>query len=257
MTNIYLPTIAKRGSNEKLVFFSFILRNMPGMIAKIAKVFFENNINILYGVHSVNKNLGYWIFLADVTNIKKPLEHVVGELRNIKGVLEVNYGINNVGNMVINPYSFTIVLSYGIGKASVFPVNVLKKAFKDLKSKWGIAASVFLYHIGYYMGNVLGTMFKNEKFEPENVLKAFLEYLKSLGFFGSYNIKIFSPINRIATVKIYDSIECTNLVSSKPASHFLRGVFGGIFSTIFKKEVTVYETKCVAKGDRYCEFENR
>ena len=257
MTNIYLPTIAKRGSNEKLVFFSFILRNMPGMIAKIAKVFFENNINILYGVHSVNKNLGYWIFLADVTSIEKPLEHVVGELRNIKGVLEVNYGINNVGNMVINPYAFTIVLSYGMGKASVFPVNVLKKALKDLKSKWGIAASVFLYHIGYYMGNVLGTMFKNEKFEPENVLKAFLEYLKSLGFFGSYNIRFFSPINRIATVKIYDSIECTNLASSKPASHSLRGVLGGIFSTVFRKEVTVYETKCVAKGDKYCEFENR
>ena len=136
MTNIYLPTIAKRDYNEKLMFFSFI---------------FEN--------------------LADITNIRKPLENIIEELKSIKGVLKVNYRTNDIGNMVVNPYSFTIVLSYGIGKASVFPVNVLKKAFKDLKSKWGIAASVFLYHIGYYMGNVLGTILKTKNSNLRTYLK--------------------------------------------------------------------------------------
>ena len=255
--NIYLPTIAKRSRDEKLVFFSFILRNVPGMIAKIAKVFYENNINILYGLHSVNKNLGYWIFLADITNARKPLESMAEELRNLKGVLEVNYGVSNIGSMAVNPYPFTIVLSYGMGRASIFPVNVLKKAIKDLKSRWGVAASVFLYHTGYYMGNVLGTMLKNEKFEPERILEASLEYLRCLGLFKNYNVKFFSLIGKVATVKIYDSIECTDLASSKPASHFLRGILGGIFSIIFRKEVTVYETKCIAKGDKYCEFENK
>ena len=89
----------------------------------------------------------------------------------------------------------------------------------------------------------------------EEILKASLEYLKYLNLFKDYSIKFFSLISNAASIKIYDSFECENVKSDKPVSHFLRGILGGILFTIFRKEVTVYETKCIAKGDPYCEFE--
>ena len=42
--------------------------------------------------------------------------------------------------------------------------------------------------------------------------------------------------------------------SEKPVCDFLAGYFVGIFEEIFKKEYTCEENKCIAKGDKYCEF---
>ncbi|RLG75354.1 MAG: hypothetical protein DRO23_04285 [Thermoprotei archaeon] len=254
LVSIYLPTIVERNYKEKPIFLSLTLRNVPGIIAKIAKILSENNVNILYGIHSVEKHIGYWIFLAEFSDAKKPLGQIIEEIKSMEGVLEINYGIDSVGDMLINPFPFTITLPYGIGRASIIPITILKKAVSDLREKWGIAASVFLYHVGYHIGETLGNMFKEKSFGYEEILKASLEYLKYLNLFKDYSIKFFSLINNAASIKIYDSFECENVKSDKPVSHFLRGILGGILFTIFRKEITVYETKCIAKGDKFCEY---
>ena len=41
----------------------------------------------------------------------------------------------------------------------------------------------------------------------------------------------------------------------KPASHLLRGVLAGFFKELLGKRVDVNETKCIALGDPYCQFE--
>lgn len=251
---MYLPTVVEHNHKEKPIFLSLTFRNIQGIIAKIAKILSENNVNILYGVHSVEKHIGYWVFLAEFSNAKKPLRQIIEEIKSINGVLEINYGINSVGSMLINPFPFTIMLPYGIGKASIIPIAILKKTISNLRGKWGVVTSVFLYHIGYHMGEVLGNMFRRKNFKCEEILRASLEYLKYLSLFRDYSIKFFSLISCTASIKIYDSIECENVRSDKPVSHFLRGVLGGIFFTIFRKEIAVYETRCIAKGDKFCEY---
>ncbi|MEM2928321.1 MAG: V4R domain-containing protein [Nitrososphaerota archaeon] len=42
--------------------------------------------------------------------------------------------------------------------------------------------------------------------------------------------------------------------SEKPVCDPLAGYFVGLFKEIFKKEFVCKEIKCIAKGDRYCEF---
>ncbi|MEM3406437.1 MAG: V4R domain-containing protein [Nitrososphaerota archaeon] len=42
--------------------------------------------------------------------------------------------------------------------------------------------------------------------------------------------------------------------SEKPVCDFLAGYFVGMLEEIYKKEYTCEETKCIAKGDKYCEF---
>ncbi|MGB9718225.1 MAG: V4R domain-containing protein [Thermoproteota archaeon] len=57
-----------------------------------------------------------------------------------------------------------------------------------------------------------------------------------------------------AEVRIYQSFECeTGKGSETPYGHFIRGVLAGFFSNIFEKDVKAVETKCIARGDPYCE----
>jgi len=42
--------------------------------------------------------------------------------------------------------------------------------------------------------------------------------------------------------------------SEKPVCDFLAGFFVGAFNEVFGKEFACEETKCIAKGDKYCEF---
>ncbi len=60
--------------------------------------------------------------------------------------------------------------------------------------------------------------------------------------------------NRIV-LRLYNSIECKifrkadNLVSQ-----FIRGHLSGLLSGLLKADVRVMESRCIARGDPYCEF---
>lgn len=42
--------------------------------------------------------------------------------------------------------------------------------------------------------------------------------------------------------------------SDEPVCNFLAGLVGGVGKELSGKDVVAEETKCIAKGDRYCEF---
>jgi predicted hydrocarbon binding protein len=59
-----------------------------------------------------------------------------------------------------------------------------------------------------------------------------------------------------AKLRICHSFECElSTDQRKPKSHFYRGAIAGVFARFFGKDVEVKETKCIAMGDPYCEFE--
>ncbi len=49
--------------------------------------------------------------------------------------------------------------------------------------------------------------------------------------------------------------EIQKSIVDKPASNFVRGLLAGFFKKLLGKEVVVKETKCIALGDPYCQFE--
>ena len=56
-------------------------------------------------------------------------------------------------------------------------------------------------------------------------------------------------------VRIWDSMECEIGKGSETCfSRWTRGLIAGFASKYFGKKVTVVETRCIAKGDPYCEF---
>jgi len=56
------------------------------------------------------------------------------------------------------------------------------------------------------------------------------------------------------TLRIRDNFECAGVLSNAPNSNFIRGHIAGLGKTIFDKTIVCQETKCLAKGDPYCEF---
>lgn len=59
-----------------------------------------------------------------------------------------------------------------------------------------------------------------------------------------------------ALIRMHDSFECElGRKVEKPYSQLIRGILAGVFTELFRTNVQVEETKCVAKGDPYCEFE--
>jgi len=56
-------------------------------------------------------------------------------------------------------------------------------------------------------------------------------------------------------LRLYDSFECEAFrCSDRPASQFIRGHISGLISALLNSNIRVIETKCIAKGDDFCEF---
>lgn len=112
------------------------------------------------------------------------------------------------------------------------------------------AAMVFMYHAGLVVGHLLREIFP--KLPNEEVIERALLLMKGSGL-GMGSLTRYSSHNR-CVIEIRDSFECSNLRSDKPMGYFIKGVITGLLSELWSVKVKVSEVKCVALGDKYCEF---
>lgn len=125
----------------------------------------------------------------------------------------------------------------------------------------GTAGEALLFHIGYNGGSSLA----RDAIKSIETKKRAVEYLKM--YFESLGLGLLHIVRYIegkeAVIRIYDNIECSAMKRKtifKPeireyySSNLIRGIIAGFFEKIFKKPVSVVETKCIVKGSPYCEF---
>lgn len=58
------------------------------------------------------------------------------------------------------------------------------------------------------------------------------------------------------SLKVYDLFESKTSIGefATPKCHFFRGFLAGFLSQLLETNIRVFEVKCIAKGDLYCEF---
>lgn len=56
-------------------------------------------------------------------------------------------------------------------------------------------------------------------------------------------------------MRLEDGFEGTGAKSPKPSCHFTRGLVSGACQHLLGRPTACEETKCVALGDPYCQFE--
>ncbi|MEM3696007.1 MAG: V4R domain-containing protein [Candidatus Bathyarchaeia archaeon] len=142
-------------------------------------------------------------------------------------------------------------------RALIFRKEIYEGIFKGVRSQFGTAGEAFLYYIGFEIGK--RAYLSYSKLSGTEDFEALIATAKAVNLTLGWSILKEAKINgkaKTATITLLENFEC-NLARGygKAYSQFYRGAIAGIFTQYFKTEMKAEETKCVAKGDPYCQFE--
>lgn len=87
-----------------------------------------------------------------------------------------------------------------------------------------------------------------------SIWEKIIETMPKVGW-GYVEIKEFDEKNFKIILTLKNSCIATNYKKSKTSvCHIIAGMGAGLSTMIFNKDMNCKETKCIAKGDAYCEF---
>jgi len=236
--------------NRRIFGLLILMRNVPGVLAKVSDVFFRYNINILKVFATSNPDVADGVFFVDLTESNVSVDKLIKDLKNIKEVLDVREIEPVSDGLVVDYIHFPLILLDK--RCVVLRQGVLEELIKGMRDEWGSAAEAFLYYAGLRIGK--STMRSHRYFSEDLIkrIRIFEQFFKNSGL-GEIDIDI--DIDRHeAEVKIKKSIECEiGRGALKPFSQFFRGIIAGVLSEVLG-DVEVEEVECIAKGDKICRF---
>jgi len=240
---------------EQLHQICIVLRDVPGALAKAARVLADANINIKTSSSffvTEYPNAGVWSSFIDVSNATKSLEDVEAELRKLDVVLEVI--LKEPKPAPFESIHFPIF--HGNTRAIIMPRGMfwaLWNAFEKIFAHSGLV--VVLYNagkrIGQHAANRISEVFG---LKGKELIEALAQAGQATGW-AITEIKEIDLNRASATIIVKDCFEAVAW-REKPYTvcHWTRGYLAGYLSVVFNKQVEAKETKCLAKGDEYCEF---
>lgn len=127
---------------------------------------------------------------------------------------------------------------------------------KSAEKEIGERASNILYQSGFQGGMLSSKRYRDLfGFSDEEIIRFMVEMGPQIGW-GRFELERFDSAKRQLIVRVYHSpFAAAYGSSSKPVCHVIRGVLGGMATTVFGKEVEAREPSCFAKGDEWCRFE--
>jgi predicted hydrocarbon binding protein len=243
--------------NQKI--YGIILKTKieKGVFRKIAELAEKLGVIVRYIQISMTKThestvtaIAFFDFSNSKTSIEKALELVKNQkfIKNAKIIEPTKTGI------ISDNYFFPLIV--GNERVLIFRKSVYEALFNGIRRKFGSAGEAMLYYQGFTVGFEIYDEYA--KMAKSENLKDLIEVAKAvnmtLGWGIVGKIKIDSE-KGIGQVRIHQSFECElSEKNGKSYSQFYRGAIAGLFTRFFRKDVKVQETKCIAKGDPYCEF---
>nr|MDO8099777.1 V4R domain-containing protein [Candidatus Njordarchaeota archaeon] len=110
----------------------------------------------------------------------------------------------------------------------------------------------FKVNIQNELKGILSSMnIKLGDFDPKKLLELLVGYLSTSGL-GMTELVRFT--DSLITFRVRNSLCSLSKDFSRPMGPYLSGVFAGVLEFLLGKPIRCVETKCVAKGDEYCEF---
>lgn len=234
--------------NESLVEFLIICNNHTNVLIKVLEVFKKNNIELVSGFFNRNK---HFCLTCIVNTLKSSLTStdIVNELKGIDDIVEVKVQKPKSG---VEQFHFPIT---ALGsRAIVWIGNNYGKFIGKFIDILGTGGYAILYHTGYSEGlNMWNSLIANSKSKMDCLITIRDTYRAS-----GWGIMEFNDINatkKTARVTIKDNIVPEALGKRDTAvCHDVRGYLAAIFSSFFNEQMQAIETRCIAKGDPYCEF---
>jgi predicted hydrocarbon binding protein len=192
------------------------------------------------------------IFLQDgVTGVKK--EEIRRELLSVEGMAYVRVN-EDADGLALDLFHFPL-RDPGGERAYVISAESLGAVFDKMRELFGTGGEVVIFEEGETVGakevEELTKMVGRDNIVP---LLPNLPFLLQVTGVGRPEI-VSMDLERLDVVfRIYDCVECEHRISSVPYSRWIKGMLVGFMSTLFERPCRAEETKCIAMGDRYCEF---
>ena len=232
----------------------------PSILRELATLAEKNNITILYLTFSTpqypNEPIKAISFL-DFTNAATDIHNIISEVSKMDFVYETKLIEPIKDGFIVDTLSLPLTLD---GERAMIIRQEGFKALLDKILELGPSGEAILYHVGFNLG--LGYAKTHARLEkilgidtPSDILEYIIKPLfKAVGF-GEIKIISIDPEVPELTVRVYSNFECELAPrSDKSASNFIRGIIAGVPSGLFGVTITAEETKCIARGDDYCEF---
>lgn len=188
---------------------------------------------------------------------------VASELRRLEGVDDVSFVEPQVRDALIDTYHFPVMDA--LGRTYVLmDTSFVKALVVGIRKAFGAAGAAFLYHQGKLAGQLAAEALRRRGYEGlEEALNAFLLEQQALGRFVA-RASVLSSFEdaepRWIVVRVWGSWECEACKGEDvpcPAGAVTRGMLAGLVERYTGAVPDVRETRCVACGDGYCEFEVR
>lgn len=132
--------------------------------------------------------------------------------------------------------------------------------FLEAFRKSSIAIDQVLYAIGKHEGKIIyKSLFNRKKYSSSEILRRILDILELTGF-GIFELVSFDSKKAHVIIKASNSslaLQYLLLLGKQeyPVDGYICGLFAGILTELFKKNIQGSEIKCIARGNTSCLFE--
>lgn len=190
----------------------------------------------------------------DFTESKVQPKELIEQLKKLDAVRSVEIIKPKKSGLIADTHFFPLVIENE--RVVIFRRTVYEGLMAGIRKQFGSAGEAFLFYAGFNIGiQVYDNYVKLAGTENvEALAETIATITKTMGWciVEKYEIEV---KRKTARISVYHSFECEQgKKSGKSYSQFIRGILAGLFTRLFKQEVSVEETMCIAKGDPYCEF---
>ncbi len=260
-TPLYIDTMVTTRDTASVTTVAFVLRvtNRVGLLKDLTEVFQIHRLNIVKLITPepayADKPEAHVVVIAETTD-KSLIKKVEYAIKKVSGVKEVKTIVGE--ERILFPRLFPIMVN---DERAVLVPQTAFHSMLETRDKFGITLAMVLNRVSYTLGEGLYEMLVRYYGEPvdevdyDTLSKAFIYTLEALGW-GKVSIVTNNAGNGEVVFRIFDNIECLKYRrEGKRRGYMTQAVIEGFYRKLWSPHrVKVRETKCIAAGDPYCEF---
>jgi predicted hydrocarbon binding protein len=228
--------------------------------AEIIKIFNRKGILLLNITSHQKDYVTHDFVIADLTGKDGLKEEILKEIRECFGqrLISVDCIDTGVPGFIYNVRGFPLIFNFS---ENYYPVAALsiqtwKTLFQGLIKRFGAGGMTLLWFMGNDAGEGKGLDLLKLKGSLNNAEKIKIAFarLQSFGW-GIFELAECDDKNNRIVIRVGENFEEIAAKEIKGYQNsFLRGFLVGLISVLFNSPCRGIETKCVNKGDPYCEF---
>ena len=241
--------------NKSVFLGSVLIKDVPGTLSAAAASVASLGLNLVESSSQRVDSTGVaeWGFFAEADGGRASAAEIEAKLKETPNVLDCAVR-GAEGSVLVDTLHYPLRITPG-AQAILVRKDVFSNMLKFIVETYGSAGKTLAYQLGKATGESDGKDLVKE-LGQERLLENLPELINLYAAQGwgipDLTDLSFNPLK--ATLRLRGSFECTGRNSMVPVSNFIRCHLAGLGRAFFDKTVECVETKCVAKGDPYCEI---